>query len=169
MIIPWFPWLERLSIAAGVSGFAILGAVRFGPLGLVFGALAGLFIGRCAVNLPLMMWASWRVNSLSSRSTEELQGLFVPNPRFGRTGCYQIAALIMKNRGADLQPILPVLLDLMGAAAHRTRMDAYAAVLTGFPELAEELTEYRPEESADECQAKLVRLRELLAGNGIRT
>ncbi len=168
MIIPWFPWLERLSIAAGVSGFAILGAVRLGPLGLVFGALVGLFIGRWAVNLPLMMWASWLVNSLSSRSTEELQGLFVRNPGFGRTGCYQIAALIMKNRGADLRPVLPVLLDLMGAAAHRTRLDAYAALLTGFPELQSELEEYRPEESADVCLAKIARLRATLTGNDIR-
>jgi hypothetical protein len=164
MIIPWFPWLERLSIAAGVSGFAILGAVKLGALGLPLGALVGLLIGRWAVNLPLMLWASWLVNSLSSRSTEELQGLFVPNPGFGRTGCYQIAALIMKNRGADLRPVLPVLLDLLGAAAHRTRLDAYAAVLTGFPELAEDLKEYHPEEPAEVCQAKTVRLRATLAG-----
>ena len=61
MIIPWFPWLERLSIAAGVSGFAILGAVKLGALGLPLGALVGLIVGRWAVNLPLMLWASWLV------------------------------------------------------------------------------------------------------------
>ena len=167
MIIPWFPWLERLSIAAGVSGFAILGAVRFGPLGLVFGAFFGLFVGRYAVNLPLMLWASWLVKSLNSRSTEDLQALFVRNPGFGRTGCYQIAALIMKNRGDDLRPVLPVLLDLMGAASHRIRLDAFATLLTGFPELQMELEDFRPEESAEVCRAKVVRLRATLVGNGI--
>jgi len=45
MIIPWFPWLERLSIAAGVSGFAILGLRWLGPAGLPLGALVGLFNG----------------------------------------------------------------------------------------------------------------------------
>ena len=167
MIIPWFPWLERLSIAAGVSGFAILGSVRFGPLGLVFGALFGLFVGRWAVNLPLVLWVSWLYKSLSSRSTEELLALFVRNPGFGRTGCYQMAAGIMKNRGDDLRPIVPVLLDLMGAAAHRTRLDAYGALLTVFPELLEELKDYRPEESAEVCQANVVRLRAVLVENGI--
>jgi hypothetical protein len=166
MIIPWFPWLERLSIAAGVSGFAILGAVKLGALGLPLGALVGLFVGRWAVNLPLVLWVSWLYKSLSSRSTEDLQGLFVRKPGFGRTGCYQMAAGIMKNRGDDLRPIVPVLLDLMGATAHRTRLDAYGALLTGFPELLEELEDFRPEESAEVCQAKVMRLRATLIGNG---
>ena len=88
-------------------------------------------------------------------------------PGFGRTGSYQIAALIIKNRGDDLRPVLPVLLDLMGAASHRIRLDAFAAILTGFPELREELEDYRPEESAEVCQAKVTRLRVTLVENGM--
>lgn len=131
------------------------------------GALVGLFVGRWAVNLPLVLWVSWQYKSLSSRSTEELQGLFVRNPGFGRTGCYPMAAGIMKNRGDDLRPVMPILLDLMGAEAHRTRLDALGAFGTAFPELREEVEDYRAEESAEVCRAKVVRLRATLVGNGI--
>jgi hypothetical protein len=34
MITPWFPWLEMVCICAGVSGFAILGAMWIGPPGI---------------------------------------------------------------------------------------------------------------------------------------
>jgi hypothetical protein len=60
MIIPSFPWLERLSIAAGVSGFALLGFVNYGAPGLALGALAGMFIGRSPkLKLRSSAWAAF--------------------------------------------------------------------------------------------------------------
>ena len=162
MIIPWFPWLERLSIAAGVSGFALLGFVNYGPPGLALGALAGWFIGSWAVNLPLLFWASQRVHRLVSLSNEELRALFVPNPRFGRAGELQTAISVMKDRGADVRPLLPILLDLMGSPKLKLRRSAWVAFHEGFPELREQLGDYDPHEPAELCQAKVTSVRSAL-------
>jgi hypothetical protein len=159
MIIPWFPWLERLSIAAGVSGFALLGFVNYGAPGLALGALAGMFIGRWGVNLPLVFWASQRVHRLVSLSNEELRALFVPNPRFGRAGELQTAMIVMKNRGADVRPLLPIILDMMGSPKLKLRLNAWAAFHAGFPDLCERLGDYDPHEAALLCQAKLASVR----------
>lgn len=166
MIIPWFPWLERLSIAAGVSGFAILGALWLGSVGLLLGAFAGLLIGRYAVNLPLVLWASWWVNWLYALPTPELQSLFVPNPRFGRASWYQAAIGVMKDRGADVRPVLPVILDLMGSPKLDRRLHAWVTFRTGFPELADTLRDYSPYEPAEVCQAKVSSSRSALLGVG---
>jgi hypothetical protein len=162
MIIPWFPWLEMLCICAGISGFAILGGLWLGPLGIPLGALVGLFIGRWSVNLPLVLWASWSVDWLHARSTEELQALFVENRGFRGPATYQLAVEIMKERGEDIRPVLPAILDLMGSKRQTTRLEAHAAFLAGFPELVSKLEDYRSEDPADVCRAKISSLRSAL-------
>jgi hypothetical protein len=164
MVIPWFPWLERLSIAAGVSGFAILGGQRFGPVGLFLGALVGWFVGLWTVNLPLVLWASWWVRWLYSRSTEELLSLFVPNPRIARTGWLQVAMMVLKDRGTDVRPLLPVLLDLMGSPKLDRRQRAWVTFLEGFPDRRSQLGDYDPDEPAEVCQTKISSVRSALLG-----
>jgi hypothetical protein len=166
VIIPWFPWLERLSIAAGVSGFAILGGMRLGPVGLLLGALVGWCVGHWAVNLPLVFWVSWQVDRLHSLSTEQLQSLFVSNPGFGRTFWYQTAMSVMKQRDADVRPVLPILLDLMGSPKLKIRLHAWSAFWVGFPELRDRLQDYSPHEPAEVCQASVSNARSALTGVG---
>jgi hypothetical protein len=163
MIIPWFPWLEMVCICAGVSGFAILGGVWLGPLGIPLGALFGWFIGRYGTNVPLMMWVSRRVDSLNARSTEELRSLFTQKGGFG-PGDYQTAVSIMQQRGDDLRPVLPAILDLMSSKREWTRLNAYSAFLQGFPGLASKLVDYSSEDPAEICRAKIERVRSALLG-----
>ena len=164
MIIPWFPWLEMLCICAGVSGFAILGGVWLGPLGIPLGALVGLLVGRYTANLPLMIWASWHVDSLYAWSTEELQSLFAQRHVFGGPTSYHTAVSIMQQRGDDLRPVLPAILDLMSSKREWTRLNAYSALRQGFPELASKLEDYSSEDPAEICQAKIERVRSSLLG-----
>jgi hypothetical protein len=166
MIIPWFPWLQRLSIAAGISGFAILGATWLGPLGLPLGALLGIFIGYFTVNIPLVLWASWKLDWLRSQTTEQLLSRFVPNPRIGRTGDFQVAMILMKERGADVRPVLPVLLDLMGSPKLSRRLHAWVTFLEGFRELEDRLGDYSPYEPAEVCHVKISSKRSALVRAG---
>jgi hypothetical protein len=147
MIITWFPWLERLSIAAAVSGLAILGATRFGPPGLVLGAVAGMFIGFWSVKLPLVLWARWRVNRVYSLSSDDVLAMFVPDPGFGQTRDFQTAMAVLKDRGADVEPLLPVILDLMGSPTVRCRSDSWATFHEGFAELRDAIGDYNPHEA----------------------
>jgi hypothetical protein len=168
MRFSWFQAVETVMTAAGVAGFAILGALWIGPLGMPLGALAGGLMGRWAANIPLLCWASWMADSMNSRSNDELRALFVDKPRFGRPCCYQLAIMVMKNRGTDVRPLLPVILDLLGSVSRGRRLDAYAAFWTGFPELTDELQDYSPHDSPEVCRSKISKARSVLVGGDFR-
>ena len=102
------------------------------------------------------------MHRLVSLSNEELSALFVPNPRFGRAGELQTAISVMKNRGADVRPLLPIILDLMGSPKLKLRRNAWVAFCEGFPELREQLGDYDPYEPAERCQTKVTRVRSAL-------
>jgi hypothetical protein len=73
---------------------------------------------------------------------------------------------ILKERGADVCPVLPVLLELMGSPKLTRRLEGWATFLEGFPELRDQLGEYSPYETAEECQAKISSVRAALVRAG---
>lgn len=149
--------LRFVSIYAGCVFGVTTGVEWFGVIGGVVGAIAGGFLGSVVGNLPEFFILRSISRDLRRKSTGELreylhkQGGPAPN----------ILLLELKRRGEDINSELPIVLDLLESEEKGLRSHGWAALASAFPELAQEIRDYRIGGSVDDCRGKTERLRVL--------
>lgn len=141
-------------LLGGILG-ARAGAVFFGSFGGVcggiIGALAGVVVGRVPGWLVLRSLA----RELGSKGTAELRAsLHTP-------GCLHPNCILLelRRRGEDIRCELPVVLNLLVSEDCARRGQGWAALSSAFPELVQQVSDYRIGDSVDECRRKTETLR----------
>ncbi|MGA2175656.1 MAG: hypothetical protein ABSH38_11810 [Verrucomicrobiota bacterium] len=76
-------------------------------------------------------------------------------------GCLIPNAVLLElgSRGQDLQPELPVVLDMLAASSRDRRIRGWHALASAFPDRAKLLSDYRLDDTSEECQRKVQKLR----------
>jgi hypothetical protein len=131
-------------------GWKLLGTAG-GIVGAVVGAIAGLYLG----NVPYFLVRLSIARALAAKTTAELKAdLHSPDcliPNF--------VLLELRRRGQDIRRELPLILDLLVSENVGRRSHGWAALTSAFPELAEQIGDYRLGDSVDECRRKTEILR----------
>jgi hypothetical protein len=139
----------------------ILGAIWGGKLGSHFGILAGVvggILGACigfvAGRIPFILVLRCIRRDFTKKSVEELR-IMLRDP-----GCLIPNAVLLElgSRGQDLQPELPVVLDMLAASSRERRIRGWHALASAFPDRAKLFSDYRLDDSPEECQRKVQKL-----------
>lgn len=131
------------------------GSVLFGTVGGVCGAVVGAVVGVVVGRIPWLLVMRSLARDLGGKSTAELRtslhspGCLTPN----------CILLELQRRGEDIRCELPVVLDLLVSDDVGRRGHGWAALTSAFPELAEQVRDYRIGDSVDECRRKTETLR----------
>lgn len=143
---------------AGVMLGLICGAkfgLGFGSVAGVFGAVAGGVIGFFLGWIPLILVLKSVQRDYRRKTIEELRGM-LRNPGFPAPNT---VLLELGARGEDLEPELPVVLDMLAAQSRERRIRGWHALASAFPERAKLITDYRIDDAPEECQRKIQKLR----------
>jgi hypothetical protein len=147
-------------LAGALFGFSIglsIGAKLFGVVGGIIGALAGGYLGVVVGRIPEALVLRPLVRHLKAKSTPELRAqlhspkCLTPN----------VVLLELQSRGEDIRQELPVVLDLLVSEDTGRRGHGWAALTSAFPELVEQIRDYRIGDSIDECRRKTQILRKV--------
>lgn len=144
------------------AGFALgllLGgqfAFQFGTLPGIFGGLIGGLAGFVLGRIPLMLALCVAQKSLQSQTVEELRAML----RDPSCLAPNLALLELSSRGEDVQPELPIVLDMLVDASIDRRSRGWHALESVFPELAEQIADYRINDEEEDCKRKVQRLRD---------
>jgi hypothetical protein len=154
-----FTFFHLLALVGMVAG-AVLGAraglAMFGILGAVIGAMAGGVVGLIAGKLPFNLALGGVARCLARQSTSELRAAW----KSGSTPVPNLVLLELRRRGEDIRSELPLLLEMLVSPDVGRRCLGWAALTSAFPELMEQLRDYRPADSLEECRKNSERLRQ---------
>jgi hypothetical protein len=142
----------------GLAFGLVYGAKLGSSLGLVvgvIGAIVGGAIGFIVGRLPLLLALKLIQRSFSKKSVEDLRAM-LRDPEFLAPNT---VLLELRSRGEDLEPELPVVLDMLVAPSRERRIRGWHALATAFPDRAERITDYRVDDAPEECQRKVQKLR----------
>jgi hypothetical protein len=158
-----FTAFDLFVIVAICAGFVLGlagGAKLFGAAGGLVGALVGGYAGFTLGCLPewlvlrSLSLGLARETSAGLRSWLHSQNCPIPNLVF----------LELQRRGEDVQQEFGVVLDLLGSEELAQRTRGWAALTSAFPELAEQVQDYRLGDSVEECRRKTAELRNMHPG-----
>ncbi|MGV3661577.1 MAG: hypothetical protein ACO1TE_15425 [Prosthecobacter sp.] len=145
-----FTVFDLVQLLGPIMGMIIGGAVgaEFSVVLGIVGALAGGMLGLHLGWLPtkwMIMSARRKMDAFTSADLEAQLNASCWTPNF--------ILLELRSRGEDIGKHLPFVLDLMQHEEPFYRTRGYAALLSAFPEKAQELRAYNPTHSAERCRA----------------
>jgi len=149
-MITLFDVLPVIGLTFGALGGFAFGA-HFGTLTGVAGSIIGAGVGLVYGRLPFILVLKSMKRDFSGKTTEQLRtmlrdpGFLAPN----------VLLFELRSRGEDLDGELPIVLDMLTAHSRDRRVRGWNALLAGFPALAEMLSDYRFNDSAEECAKKV--------------
>jgi hypothetical protein len=151
-----FHVLIVIGLVAGAIAGAGAGSALFGSVGGVVGGIVGAITGRVLGHIPFLLGVRLIARRLRSNSVAELREL-LHNP-----DCMTPNFLLLElsRRGEDIYRELPIVLDLLASPAGSRRGFGWAALTSAFPELVEQIRDYRLGDSVEECRRKTDRLRQ---------
>lgn len=152
-MITVFHILPLMGLVTGVVVGFILGSYA-GPntaiIGGVLGGVVGLLCGRAPLILVLKSikhdFNRWTTEDL--RRTLRDRGFPAPN----------VILLELRSRGEDLECEIPTVLDMLTDPDQERRMRGWHALETAFPERSKKLSDYRIDDTLEECRRKIQRL-----------
>jgi hypothetical protein len=140
-----------------VAGSLVWGGVDLysGIFGAVLGALLGLILGYNAGTIPwrASMWLILR--KLKKKSVEELRRELKADP------CHIPNMILaeLARRGENTLADLNAVLDLLESNSPHNRQVGWAALLSAFPRLADEIKFYSPSRSVEVYRERIEALR----------
>lgn len=152
-MITVFHILPGMGLVFGALGGFALG-YRFGTIpGIICGALGG-GVGLVCGRVPLVLVLKSMKRDFRGIRTEQLRtmlrdpGFLAPN----------VLLLELGARGEDLEREMPVVLDMLTAPSRERRMRGWHALESTFPARARTISDYRIDDTPDECRKKIQRL-----------
>jgi hypothetical protein len=146
---------ELLGAAAGLLGGGVLGAAAWGWPGGVLGALAGGLAGRLLGRVPYTLALQILHWNLRRCDTATLQRRLARDYFISH---FIIAYLVL--RGIPAETLLPPVLDQLRAPNPGPRRFGWKNLRMWFPETAQKLPDFNPDEPTAVCQKKLAALEE---------
>ncbi len=152
-----FHLLQLVSACVGIAFCVAIGIDWFGVIGGVVGAIAGGFLGSGVGHLPVFLILRSLARDLGRKSSGELrESLHQLNCKIPN-----LLLLELKRRGEDINSELPIVLDLLESEETGPRSRGWTALASAFPELAQQIRDYRIGGSVEECRGKTEILRVL--------
>ena len=154
-IFDLLPMVGLLTGAIGGGTFAAGWGWVAGGCGALVGGLLGMTLGR----LPLVLSLMWVHRSFQSKSVEELRSLLkdpaclVPN----------LILLELHARGEDLQPLLPLVLEMLTSPDRSRRVRGWYALASAYDDCARELQDYSVDDDEEMRREKVERLKYFLS------
>ncbi len=146
-------------VLAGLLFGALFGAragsALFGPVGGVFGGIVGAITGLVVGRIPELLVLRSLARDFTPKSSAELRS-YLRSPACLTPNC---VLLELRRRGEDIRGELPVVVDLLVSEDAGRRGHGWAALTSAFPELVEQVRDYRVGDSVDECRRKTEILR----------
>lgn len=150
-----FQVLILAGLVFGAMFGARVGSMLLGTIGVVFGGIVGAVAGIMLGRIPELLVLRSLKRELGGKTTAELRAyLRAPDyltPNF--------VLLELRSRDEDIRCDLPIILDLLAADNVGRRNSGWAALTSAFPELVEQVRDYRIGDSVDECRRKTEILR----------
>lgn len=128
---------------------------RFGSVGSIVGAIFGGTVGLILGRVPFFLALKLGQRNLSNKTVEDLRSMLLDSEEFAPN----IVLLELGSRGEDLEQDLPVVLDMLVAPSKERRRRGWHALASAFPERAELISEYRIDDTLEECRRKTLKLR----------
>ncbi len=157
-----FHLAELVGALLGVAISWMIGRTEFGWVGGLGGALLGGPLGWLGGRVPYLIARSLLHVTLRGETTDQLRARLRDGVMWS---LYQDVMKELRRRGEDVRGELPLLLTLLtsdwGAQRHR----GWYMLRFFFPDLAAQIPDYDPTQTAAECRAKTERMRPLKNGS----
>ena len=153
-----FHVIVLVGLASGAMLGARVGSVLFGTVGGVIGGIVGAVAGIIVGRVPDLLALRLLTRDLRVKSTAELRA-YLRSPDCLTPNC---VLLELRSRGEDIQCELPFVLDLLASENVGRRCFGWAALTSAFPDLVDQVRDYRIGDSVDECRRKIETLRRVI-------
>jgi hypothetical protein len=153
-MITIFHILPGMGLVIGALGGFTLGS-HFGTSpGIICGALGG-GVGLVCGRVPFALALKSMKRDFSGIGTERLRTM-LRDP-----GCLAPNVLLLElgARGEDLEREMSVVLDMLTDPSRERRVRGLHALQSGFPARAKTISDYRIDDTPDDCRKKIQRLR----------
>ena len=135
-------------VLGGVFGYR-LGVLVNIPLGIV-GAIVGVPVGFLIGQLPLLLSLRFASREFQSFTVDELRVMLKSKEHLAPN----LLLLELASRGEDIEPDLPIVIELLTAESPDDRMRGWHALASAFPDRAQMIKDYRFTESRDMCRKR---------------
>ena len=152
-----FTFFDLLALLGALSGLllgGLWGVQRYGVLGGIGGACAGMAAGSGLRWLPWALVFGVMVLRLRCQSSAHLRASLREE-----TCPFDLVLLELSQRGEDIRQDLGAILEWLASENGNARVNAWLGFMSAFPKVAAEIPDYSPFEPVAVCRRKTETLR----------